>query len=123
MTNHPAYKTPDHKLIAALRVLALYSNSEEGTLRSVLYEAADRLEELTQPKPIKIGELMPWVICFGGTILDENGFETSNKTGVMATTPDGGNPWPIQFSNCNLISPTHWLPRLQVDMETLTNDN
>ena len=123
-------KTPDHKLIAALRERAkdappvdtFRHHTVSASIVSVplLNEVADRLAELTQPQPTETGRAMPWVRCYGGKILEDNGEEIANDTnGVIACTPDGHNPWLIQLSACTLISPTHWLPCVKVDMATL----
>lgn len=45
-------KTDDKTLIAALRILARDIESADGVANAAISEAADRLEELTQPNVV-----------------------------------------------------------------------
>lgn len=50
-------KSSNEDLIEALRILAYHTESEDGVANACIYEAADRIEELTkkpEPEPIEV---------------------------------------------------------------------
>ena len=50
-------KTDDQTLISALRILARHIQSDDGVANAAITEAADRLEELTQPNVVALPPL------------------------------------------------------------------
>lgn len=62
-------RTDDKTLIAALRILANDIQSQDGVANAAIWEAAQRLEELTCPPD---DELLPCPFCGGAAELNEH---------------------------------------------------
>jgi hypothetical protein len=111
-------KTPDHKLIGALRILAndaMRGAVDLNVLPAVLYEVADRLAEITQPQPIETAPEDTKVIVFG---LCDDGHTPYNDYGVNVQGT-WYHPDNISEGEHYDAQPTHWLPCLVVDYASL----
>jgi hypothetical protein len=122
-------KTPDHKLIGALRIRATDSPPAD-TLRpnvspasivpvALLNEVADRLAELTQPQPI---ETAPRDGTYVRLQIGKSFFVTG--CWLTDTDDDEDGQWCYACEEGEDVyhiktHPTHWLPCVKVDPASL----
>jgi hypothetical protein len=114
-------KTPDHKLIGALRILAndaMRGAVDLNVLPAVLYEVADRLAELTQPQPIETALKSEHVLLFGGELHDDETGEVYQNDSCVIAYRDY-SMWHLRFGDVLVVNPTHWLPCVKVDPASL----
>ena len=104
-------RTPDAKLISAVRILARDIQSGDGCANACLLEVATRMAELVEERRwVPVGERLPdkseRVLLFDPTIPDFPRTNTHVVIGYFRGLDDWISPWHCPDGR----GPTHWQP-------------